>query len=112
MYQEISSFDQVPIIFQNSLVICDIDETLLHFPNYYNELLQNNIDFYGHNNMSTAIEKTNLQWSNIINNTNAKPTDLDGFIRLISRIQDSNSKICFLTARSNHPENIEFTRKN
>jgi hypothetical protein len=110
MYEEINCFDQVPIMFRNSLIICDIDETLLYFPNHYNELFQNNISFYG--NITTAIEKTNLQWTNIIDNTLAKPTDFDGFLRLINRLQQTQSKICFLTARSGHPENIEFTKKN
>jgi hypothetical protein len=110
MFQEISSFDQIPILYPNSLIICDIDETFLYFPNNYNKLLENNINFY--NNITIAIEKTNLEWSNVINNTVAKATDFDGFIRLLQRLKYNQSNICFLTARSDHLENIEFTKKN
>ena len=114
MFTEINTFDNVLLFLENSLIICDIDNTLLHFP----DLNQSNYDeIFKYNNMLTnnsslALNYTNIHWNQIILHSNAKHTDLNGFTKLISRIYNLKSNLCFLTARSGSPENIDFTKNN
>jgi hypothetical protein len=114
MFKEINTFDNVFLYSPNSLIICDIDDTLLYFPNLnknkYDEIFRYNTMFT--NNSFLASYYTNLYWNKLILETNAKHTDLNGFSRLILRINNFKSNLCFLTARSGNPENITFTKNN
>lgn len=81
----ITSFDEMAAIKPRSFVVCDIDETLLWFPS---EQKKTGISFF------------------------ARPvaTDLAGFYRLQQSIEDTDSKLIFLTSRYVHSR--LFTLKN
>lgn len=84
---EITSFSNVKLK-TNTLIICDIDETLLY------------------------IEKSNI-WLTLFCSywfTDAHYTDKIGFKNLLSEIERTDSQLCFLTARVNTKQNIKFTK--
>ena len=94
MFKITSSFDSIEITGFSPLVICDIDETLITFANgieFCNELakqtLSNTDDFDYIYKLYKSI-KPPVQ------------TDPDGFGRLVSRLEQTNGKLMFLTARS------------
>lgn len=113
-FQTINSFNQVPINLTNTLIICDIDDTLLYFPelgpNKYNQIF----DYYFSTSpdLETAIDKTTVCWSNLFGSTLPTHTDINGFKTLLQKLHLYNGGLCFLTARPSHESNIEFTRKN
>ena len=97
-WNKIDSFDQIQIN-PNTLIICDIDETLLYFPEPIT------------NSFKDSLESRDIEyWNKIF----IKPlhTDIEGFGRLLLRLAMYNGGLCFLTARPGHNENIEFTRDN
>jgi len=85
-YPVLNSFNNVPIT-QKSLILCDIDDTLLT-----NKFVK-----------FTANKNNNL----VINLP--KYTDKDGFTNLLQKLQKTNSKLYFVTARN--IKYIEFTRR-
>jgi hypothetical protein len=111
---EISSFDQVPIDSPHTLIICDIDETLLHFPDLTLEKYNQVLEYYNsiHSDYELALANTNSHWSQIFVSSQPSHTDMDGFRRLLLRLHLYNGGLCFLTARPGHESNIEFTKSN
>jgi len=87
-YPIINSFNNIPIQ-QNTLLLCDIDETLL--TNKSVSLVPNQ------NNKPTI--KLNLP----------KYTDKNGFINLLQKLHETNSQIYFITSRN--IKYFEFTRR-
>lgn len=114
LINQISSFDQIPINLGNTLIICDIDDTLLYFPglgpNKYNEIF----DYYAStsSDMETAINSAIAHWNNLFGMAEPAHTDINGFRNLLLRLHLYNGGICFLTARPSHESNIEFTANN
>jgi hypothetical protein len=84
---EINSFSNIKIK-QNTLIICDIDETLLY------------------------IKKSNICLSILCSYwfTDAHFTDKNGFKKLLEEIENTNSTLCFLTARENTKKIKNFTK--
>lgn len=84
---EIDSFLNIKLK-TNTLIICDIDETLLY------------------------IKKSNFLLSLFCSYwfTDAHFTDKIGFKKLLCKIENSDSQLCFLTARENSKQNIKFTK--
>jgi len=113
-WTEINSFDQVSIDLPNTLVICDIDDTLLHFPGLTPEKYTEILEYYKSINSDPeiALNDANNYWSEKFSQTVPIHTDMDGFARLLLRLHTSSGGLCFLTARPGHPDNIEFTRSN
>ena len=89
-------------ISQNSLVLCDIDDTLLVFPKcpeaFYNEAY----DYYTNIGYNAHLTKKFIYNDWELNRYFKKPsiTDKEGFFHLLERIEKTNSTLCFLTARS------------
>lgn len=117
-WTEISSFDQIPIDQTQTLVICDIDDTLLYFPGLttekYNEILDTYKQFVGDNpdGLLLAQAQANNHWSELFGQTKPSHTDKNGFARLLLRLHLYNGGLCFVTARPGYQSNIEFTRSN
>jgi hypothetical protein len=113
-WKEINSFDQVSIDFADTLVICDIDDTLLYFPELtyekYNEILEYNKSIY--TDYEFALSNSNDYWNKLFLEGTPSHTDMDGFARLLVRLHLSNGGLCFLTARPGHSTNVEFTKTN
>jgi len=87
-YSIINSFNNIEIT-DNSLVLCDIDETLLTNTFIKLKSKQNN----------KPIIKLNLP----------KYTDKTGFFNMMQKLNRTNSKLCFVTARD--IKYVELTRK-
>lgn len=90
IFQEINSFKNVNIT-PNSLVICDIDDTVLKYDFIHKE-------WWEYNNLSDWVSKVYTQ--------TPKHTDESGFFEMIDKINNSNSKLIFITARNSNLKNI------
>ena len=94
----ISGFNQVVIKGTKTLILCDIDETVLRWDksvdSVYRELSMSH-PHLDHSKLETIAEN---YYSIYRNQTPAIPTDLSGFKALLARIYEG--KLMFLTART------------
>lgn len=96
-FQNISSFKDIDI-HAKTLVMCDIDETLLTFhPFDWNKLY--NLNLIKCKSPELAVTLTNEEWVDVTFNGTPKMTDREGFMDMMKRIRGSNSLIVFVTAR-------------
>lgn len=102
----ISTFDEIPIS-NNTLVLCDIDDTILYFSQIDKKWWKTNIELYSliHDPI-TAKNLTLGIWMTHIGENKAMHTDKTGFENLLNRLAASNSKIVFITARQTELERI------
>lgn len=118
MYKTISSFNDVEIINSNTLVICDIDETLLTWnkksSDFYHKVIDDfSLIDYVIKPTQEEINKKAQQWLCMYHRMfSPVMTDEDGFYNLLNRIEKTNSEITFLTARPKNSSTNNFTRKN
>lgn len=118
MYKTISSFNDVEIKDTNTLIICDIDETLLTWnkklSDFYH-MIKDDFSLIDCESKYTQkeIDKEAQLWLITYCGMFAPMmTDADGFYNLLNRIEKSNSEIMFLTARPKNEKNVKFTKKN
>ena len=101
MNKQISSFNNIQITKNKTLVICDIDNTVLYYPECINKCLEIMKDF----NDCFTKEKFNKEFNYFCNiyKTINKPThtDYDGYVNMVNKIKENNGKLLFLTARNN-----------
>jgi hypothetical protein len=98
---KINSFDQVKI-HRNSLILSDIDETILRFDQVKQEWWRNNFNshYVIHQDYAGADSYAFGKWIEVINMTKPSHTDHTGFFRLLERIKKTGSDIQFVTARN------------
>lgn len=109
-YAKINSFDSINITKQNTLVICDIDNTLLYWKKKSSELYYLVDEMYPECSPEEKERQAN-SFLNMYKNINPPThTDLEGFDRLVKRIENMSSQLVFLTARQKISE--KFTKKN
>jgi len=111
-YNCIQSFNEIPIG-DNSLVICDIDDTLIKSKkclSYFYKIVEE--DFIAFPNWpKELILKDACDMQHLHNQMfGFDHTDSDGFFFMCDKIKKSSSQLVFLTARDVKSEN--FTRKN
>jgi hypothetical protein len=104
----INKFDDIEILCDKTLVICDIDKTIL----YHDVEIDNFVSILKKDGFND--EKELLRLANEMLNMHCcifspKPTDPEGFKNFLNKIEKINSKIIFLTSRSELSEKI--TRK-
>lgn len=105
MSKTISSFNEVELTNGlKYLIICDIDETILHFPNcnilcesLVKELMLKDEDYEN---------ELKFYYKNIMP---PKHTDHDGFYNMVKKLNETNGKLIFLTARN--LESDDWTKK-
>ena len=106
----ISSFTSVSII-PNSLVLVNIDDTFLTYPQIGPDWWKSTYDKYynyveGAELSCSAEEFANTMtwsdWKDIVMSSLPVHTDCDGFFDMFQRAKDANSKIVFLTDRSHY----------
>ncbi len=101
MFEIIHSFDSIDITNKNTLVICDIDDTVIHFQKnayyFYDKIKEIFTNDFNHKEI---INITNVIYDKhkIINRP--KHTDLIGFYKLKCKLEDLSSNFIFLTARN------------
>ncbi len=92
----INSFKNVNIT-EKTIVLCDIDETILTFyPHDWLSIYNTNLKKF---EPQVAYEKTNAEWSDIVSNNKPVMTDRNGFYDMIRRINQTGSLLLFVTAR-------------
>lgn len=114
MFIPINTFNDIKLTNPNTLVICDIDDTLVYWDkkkeDYY-EMVQNDFPEFS----QEEIDKEALDFLNIYKTIfPPKITDPNGFSNLKEKIKLlPSSKMIFLTARTSDLKNDnKFTRKN
>lgn len=109
---EINTFFRIPV-FNNSLILCDIDETLLCYKEitdlWWTEKYRYYLSMY-QNNPLIAQYKTEEDYEQYINSVDPEHTDEPGFYDMLRRIVNTNSKLIFVTAR--HKGSEKFTKNN
>lgn len=105
MNKQISSFNEIQITKTNTLILCDIDNTVLYYPDCVNKCLEIMKDF----NNNFPDEEFHKEFNDICNiyKTINKPThtDYDGYINMVNKIKEYSGKLLFLTARNNLSHN-------
>lgn len=110
MIHTINSFDQIKLR-ANTLVLSDIDETILRFDPIDGTWWRKQFDFHYQANKDYDAADTYAQekWVEIVSIHKPTHTDSIGFFRLIERIKRTGSSLEFVTARNN--ELIPYTQK-
>lgn len=107
MHNVISSYDNINIK-NNSLILCDIDETVLKYNGINREWWKQR--FYYHYDKDKDYDKADINslndWKNYIYNTQPTITDNYGFRNFIDKINETNSTLYFITARDKDMEII------
>ena len=100
MNVKISGFDEVKVTKEKTLVLCDIDDTVLHYPNWEDSCRPILIEM-GNQLSPEEFEKELQSLKNIFKVVrDPEHTDFNGFVRLLDRLKDKNGKLMFLTART------------
>jgi predicted secreted acid phosphatase len=85
-YTDISSFEEIDISpDEKTLVLCDIDETLLRFQTIHKNWWSD--------------EVTHEDWSKVVENEDPIHTDKSGFENMIEKLETRGGKLVFITAR-------------
>ena len=109
--QKIKNYDKIDVSLKNTLLVLDIDETIIKFPNINQKWWDDN---YGEQYKIHEIKKARdivlKKWINIINKFKPIMLDKEKFDQMINKSNKLNHKIIFLTARI--PELNEITKKN
>lgn len=103
MSDKIYSFKNIEIK-ENTLVICDIDNTILHFPNCIKKIKEI---------IKSISDDDDIELPYLLNmyklTNKPEPTDFIGFSNLLNKLENNNGKLIFLTARTEQPH--EPTKK-
>jgi hypothetical protein len=99
----ILSFSEIlNLVSENTLVVLDIDETVLYY-NGVNRQYWNNLfsKYYAiSNDYDQAEEESLLEWTECIKNGSPKHTDKEGLESLFNQIKKYKADLIFLTARN------------
>jgi len=102
MFSNISSFSDVDVK-NNTLIICDIDDTLIKFPKKFieiYEMLKNSeIKAFGKYDEQLLYEDALYAYALHTNIEKPVLTDKNGFYLMLDKIKKQNSSLVFLTAR-------------
>jgi hypothetical protein len=106
-YKIINSFRQVKII-PKTLVLCDIDETVLKYNGINAKWWMGRIAHHYNlsNNMLKADRDTYLEWREIIHRAIPSHTDINGFNIMIDSLYTMKGELVFVTARQPYMENL------
>ncbi len=110
MIQRINSFSQIKIN-PKSLVVLDIDDTILNFPIIKKGWWKNTFNKYYeiHRDYDKADELALNEWENLIINEKANVLDSDNFEKFIDEIKKNECELILLTARNDRLK--ESTKK-
>lgn len=96
---------------KNSIVLCDINETILKYDGINDRWWRERFNSYYENNKDYDESDLNTlkDWKNFMSESNPKYTDEIGFINMLKEIKDTNSDLHFVTARTN--DLVDITEK-
>ena len=99
----ISSFNEIILTKEKTLVLCDIDDTVLYWPNCKNECQKILGNCYNGYNCKENKEEFEMDYLDLISMYksihNPVHTDFNEFVSMLNKLQNQNSKLTFLTAR-------------
>jgi hypothetical protein len=103
-YETITSFNEVKLT-NKTLVLCDIDDTIMHYPECdekCKEIVKDlkEMGLNGEDLMKELIEIRQIY-------KRVKPpshTDYDGFVSMLNKLSELNGKLLFITARNKGSE--------
>jgi hypothetical protein len=101
MTTTVTTFKEIPIQ-RNTLVLCDIDDTVIVFEKLGKKWWRERFDYYYERNGDYEFsEKAVLkEWIHQIHNEKPVHVDEEGFTDLMERIDESGSTLVFVTART------------
>lgn len=118
--KEVFTFKDIPIK-RNTLVLCDIDDTVIVFEQLGKKWWRERFDYYYARNgdFEFSEQATLKEWIYQIHRQKPVHVDETGFTDFMERINDSGSMIVFITARSSdladltlkHLEHVSITPK-
>ena len=94
----IKNYNEINIL-ENSLVIMDLDETIIRFPFINHSWWDNTKKAYELIDINTSDERSYKDWYHIISTYNPSLLDERQFSLFVNKIVKSNSKIIIITAR-------------
>jgi predicted secreted acid phosphatase len=102
-FLEISTFLEIlDLIDKDTLVVLDIDETVLEYTgvsnNYWYVLF--NSHFQNLKDYDKAEEASEKEWKELVERSKPKHTDKEGINKLFEKINEQGSKLIFVTART------------
>lgn len=107
MFQQINSFNQIPIT-ENSLVVLDIDETIMAFPfitkSWWRETFEKY--FAETNNKSQADNLTLHEWRVYVGKTRPFLLDETRLKKFLKEIEEKSCELVLLTARDKSMEEV------
>lgn len=117
-YQKITSFANI-VKKNKTLVICDLDETVMHFTTENNQVNDNWWDLKKQQYMETyncdaktAGGHAYNEWHELVKETAPQFTDSAGFIKMLDKLNKKNSDIIFLTARKDDTRELTHQHLN
>lgn len=101
MIKHINSFNQIRII-TKSLIVLDIDETIMAFPNITKIWWKDTFDknFANTSNKKLAESLTIEDWKNHVSQNNPYLLDENQFNKFMKKINQTNCELVLLTARN------------
>lgn len=109
--KKIKNYDEINLDLKNTLLVLDIDETIIKFPEINQKWWDDNYgEQYKIHEMGKAREIVLKRWINIIETNKPIMLDEKKFNDLITKSNELKHKIIFLTARIPNLETI--TKKN
>ena len=107
MYQKINKYRDIQII-PNSLIIFDIDETILYFQGINKTWWKNNFDYYynKYQNYDKAENYALQDWLNHVNKNDPKLIDKKDLLNFFEQAHKLDCEIIFITARNHKLKNI------
>lgn len=109
MLKHINNFSQINYIKPNTLVVLDIDETIMTFhkvnTDWWNETYNRLLPSYKENTY-TQVE---LIWTDHVSNNNPILLDKDNFSNFLENIKSKNCELILLTARDKSISSLTVT---
>jgi hypothetical protein len=96
---EIKNYDTIDIP-HNSLIVFDLDETIIQFPYITKQWWENTKKAYELIDVKTADERSYSDWLYIVNTYNPSLLDITEFNKFLMRIKETNSHFIIVTARN------------
>jgi hypothetical protein len=102
MIININNFSQIKPLKSNTLIVLDIDDTIMSFKNIdktrWNDIYNTYLSYYKDDDK--AYKKSEILWTKHISKSKPKLLDEHNFINFLGKISKNNCELIFLTARN------------
>lgn len=106
MLQVINSYSAITLV-ARSLVVFDIDDTVINFPDYGFKWWAEKKDFYERSMTIEEADRATLHdWRAAVKAVDPQPIDKEGFLQFYTQAKVAGCDVIFLTARSEELKDI------